>query len=427
MSHARIKPNPADAKRLYDELMNIYFTKDNRANMALSWFEHAYAINSTLSTQPENLNVLYKALVAQSGSMRKHAKKAFELVLAIGLLKHPHESEHYLETLWHYLSAPKKESRLDHFASALFKVEYKPLIPASTENPCHAAVLHALTIRPDLKSNNQAYEYLERLSNAISHQGANEETLAAIDFLGRTTPQSFPKLGSMYTANLDYKNINIDLGTQEKKLIAAILFREKKELFRHALMGVNIHITRTVDLHVDIGNGSNDPVGKEKIALTFDLFKQVIQGIDTSIINSHIFDAFRRLDTVNTNDREIFSAHNEIGQLILTCGNHFDEMGIPWRKLLAGAINNLDFKESSMLSDFTPLIGQAMLDNKFRPIKRAVALMLLEEMPQDELLVAFQSKPRILAEMYKLNNNQELLQYITPSLRKDCIQHDLGL
>lgn len=427
MSHARIKPNPADAKRLYDELMNIYFTKDNRANMALSWFEHAYAINSTLSTQPENLNVLYKALVAQSGSMRKHAKKAFELVLAIGLLKHPHESEHYLETLWHYLSAPKKESRLDHFASALFKVEYKPLIPASTENPCHAAVLHALTMRPELRSDNQAYEYLMRLSSAISRQGVNEETLASIDFIKRTTPQSIASIGSMYTSDLINRNINIDISNTEKKILAKSLFHTQRSLFRHATMGLTAHFSRALDMHIKISTGSADPIMEEKVALTFDLFKEATIGIDKPTINRQLFDIFTRFNTVNTADSEIFSAHKEIYRLFQSCGKHLDEIGVPWKKLMTGAINEFNFDDCLELLDYSQFFGLALLESKFKPVKRAVALMLLEDMPQDELVATFKNKPEVLAEIYKLNNNHELLKFISANLRKDCIQHDLGL
>ena len=427
MSNERNKPNPTDIHRLYSEMMSIYFSKDNSINLALSWFEHAYAINSTLSTQPENLNVLYKALVAQSGTMRKHAKKAFELVLAIGLLKHPSESEHYLETLWHYLSAPKKESRLDHFASALFKVEYKPLIPASTENPCHAAVLHALTIRPELKSNNQAYEYLTRLSSAISRQGANEEILSAIDFLKRTAPQTFPKLGSMYTEDLSVKNINIDISTQEKMIFVASLFSSRKELFRHALKGVEIHLNKAFYLHIDIKNGVEDVIQEEKIALTFDLFKQAIDGVDLSTVSEHLFNKFLRLNEVSNADSEIFGAHKEISTLFLTCGKNLDELNIPWRKLITGAINYTGYEECAKLSYYAPLIGEALLDAKYKPVKRSVALMMLEEMHQDDLVATFKDYPEVLAELYKLNNNQELLNHITVDLRKDCISHDLGL
>lgn len=421
----RTQPNSANVRKLYRELMDIYFEKEDSPNKALAWFEYAYSVNSTLSTQPENLNILYKSMVAESGSMRKHAKKAFEFVLALGLLKHPHETETYLETLWHYLSPKNKESRLHHFADALRKVDLRPSLFIETVNPQHLCILHAMA--HILEQEESSSLSLRQLSKCIASQGANKETISAIEYLHSVVPESLQRLGALYTSELDYMGINIDISSPEKALLAEKIFINSIDLFKHAFYGITVHMMSTLDLHNKKREGIGEPFSIDQIKLTFDLFKSASAHVNKNLPEIQIFNIFSRFNTHNDNADLILSAREEIIEVLRLCGQCMDDIGITWKKIGIGALSGLSISESKQIDNWLDLCGQAIIDSDRRPIKKILALMLIEEFSISHITNYFDKKPEVLSEVYKLNGNQELLKHIPSNLRKECLQSDLGL
>jgi len=425
MPEAHPQLNPADIKSLYRLMMDISFSPEGRENKTLRWFEHAYAINSTLCDPPTNLNRLYKALIAESGVMRKHAKKAFEFVLALGLLKHPHETETYLETLWHYLSPKNKESRLRHFADALRKVDLRPSLFIETVNPQHLCILHAMAHILEQKESSSLS--LRQLSKCIISQGANKETISAIEYLHSVVPESLQRLGALYTSELDYRGINIDISSPEKALLTEKIFINSIDLFKHACYGITVHMMSTLDIYSKKREGIGEPFSIDQIKLTFDLFKSASGHVNKNLPEKQIFDIFSRFNTRNDNADLILSAREEIIEVLRLCGQCMDDIGITWKKIGIGALSGLSISESKQIDNWLDLCGQAIIDSGRRPIKKTLAFMLIEELPISHIIHYFDKKPKVLSEVYKLNGNPELLAHIPSNLRKECLQSDLGL
>jgi hypothetical protein len=425
-----IPPQPEDVRRLSCALDEFMTRWADKTILSKSWFEHAYAINHSLGGEPENLNVLYEAMVAQSGSMRKNTKKSFETVLAVALLRHPESSYAYLETLRHYITRPTtvalRASRLGHIKTALkysaLRNEYFE-IPA--QSVTHAALLFALTFQVGIRT---SQNYMREFTNIAFSGEQLEESLQAISLLEKVSPNIFKNVASSYTWHFAPNNINIDQIDPLYIQLNQALLKSKEQKVEHAISGIDRHLHRLWELSCNPELSNTRPLNLQHIDASAQYLASISKETSPEKLEQGLLKSF-----INYCAASLYSKQSSFNNVDLVDGmTHLfkclDRTPINWRHLAAQAMNPNKAEEAAE-TDLYLAAGASTLETEegsFR-LKRIMAIAALRELSTAQILKKFSKQSNILGAIYRATGNAELFNKMQPEAKRACIQHDLSL
>jgi hypothetical protein len=417
---------PELATRLSQALSNAYSSPS--PEKAAAWMEKAYAANNF----DLNLNQLRRALLDAAGENQKIISDAFDRVVAQVLVHDKRHREQYLDTLWHFVSEGDDQRLFklrEQISAQLVNAEQ---IEHSSLNPKHCMMLYLLVdghAQSELK-------YRAELAKQIYVNMDSTSVQECLDLMVRLKPESYSDLGNAYTAiHLDLK---MPFGADEDELnLLSKLFPNPFNRMRHANAAMKRELAILKDL---LSHNPQDPKTllnvspRQRIDNVLKLVGHALKPETLNFFLTNLTDSLRTaysqdmLQVGDIADPQYEDAIKDIFQRLRQLTQGLDNLNTPWRDAFKQSFSSYRNPVNSAGTTYHQAAEKTLSNtHTHSPLLKLVALLALDELSTEQLVEQCAGNIPVLASLYKLTHNAELLPYLDGKARHACIEHDMGL
>lgn len=409
--------DPKDMPSLSASLREAFASAS--ADQAVKWFEQAYR-----ATQfNPNLNELVSRLMPKDAGEDAFHRKAFHSVLANALLHDDSMRDIYLETLWLHLEdgPPERLEQfkiwLKHHASSTFTLNHE------TQRPTHLALLFLIT-DGDVKSRKH---YMTDLIDQIFIKKDSPEIIKAIEVMGRLNPFSSEVLAVSYSSNHIYKAVPFDTQDPHKMNIIRAIYTTNDSLMRHALRGLKFNISRLLEYYRFLDDGKAIPFTQSDLSGLITLIRLSLTADTLPLLTEALQEAFEEITQPYWRHEQIQASLHAVEPVLSAIIEQVEALDIGLKAIITRAFNTDESGEYNGKTDFMDSAADALLNCHHAPIKRMLATSIIKPLSTEEIVKTFNHRPEVIAEIYKITNNHELIEHMNNWARHASISHDLGL
>jgi hypothetical protein len=417
---------PELAIRLNQALSNAYASSS--PEKAVAWMEKAYAANNF----DLNLNQLHRTLLSAADDNIKTISNAFDGVIAKVLVHDKRHREQYLDTLWHFVSEGD-EKRLFRLREQIsVELAGAEQIKHSGLNPKHWFMLYLL-VEGDIQTK---LIYRTELAKQIYVNQDSTPVQECLDLMLRLNPESYFDLGSAYTTiHLDLK---MPFGADKEELnLIEKLFHNHFNRMSHANAALKRELITLKDL---LTHDTHDPENLLNVtpqhrinnvlrlvghALTPETLNFFLQNLTDSLRSAYSQDMSQVGDIA---DPQYEKPIQDIFQRLRQLTQGLNELNIPWREAFKQSFSSYRNPVNSDDTTYHQAAEQTLSNTHIHsPLLKLVALLALDELSTEQIIKQCAGNIPVLASLYKLTHNAELLPYLDGKARHACIEHDMGL
>lgn len=420
---------PADAKNLYEGLVEVFLDHQKDINSAAQWFSHAYQINASLYRKDANLNSLYNDLKnSLPANDRKKIRVIFELALSLAIIQNQDNPNNYLETLRHYIAITKKHSRqhgrFSSFKQVIYQIGRHKIINIKAGNMPHTAILISLESCGAIRVKDS---YLHQFVETVFSGRATPEIMQAFDFFEAASSSTIRALKLIYIEYFSKNNINIDNKLEHHRTLNSIFFPGPRELLSRALAGVSKNLDDICN--VQPGAADSDILNIESnIKWSFSFLRESMINIlcqEAVFFIENIL--VHKINPPGNKNKQIKS--NELIRLTEVFIKQIELSSLPSGDILTKALkigSRIDDKNGDGAAIVAAEIVAWGQGHRF-PFRQALAHVILKNTCAKELMKHFEKSPVTQYGIYEELKDEALVPLMSDKAKRAAISNDLGI
>jgi hypothetical protein len=387
---------------------------------SIKWLERAYQLNDG----DPNLNELFAKLCPINTNGNIFYTKIINSVIAQALLHDPYYTrEMYLETLWHQLKDAQPK-RLESFRRQL--KSYCPSTLAlshETTNPEHLGLLYLIT-QGNISSDKH---YLTELIEVMLQQKNSPAVLSIIATMGRLHPYSLEMLSSAYTNQIMYKASRMYTEDPDRMALLRVIYPNDDEMLNCATRQLKYKISNLREEFINLEKGESLSFSREYLNDLITLISLSLNDGNKEKLSNELREAFEDLFLSNWRYERVQATLHQVTPMLNTVLEQLDTLGVDWQSIITHAFNINEQGQHNGKTDYLDSAADALLDCAEAPFKRYMAESAIKPLSTEQVLHHFRHRPDVLAEIYKITENHELIVHMNNQARHASISHDLGL
>jgi hypothetical protein len=388
-------------------------------DQSIKWLEKAYRINES----NPNLNDLFERVYPVANGEEGFYFKIINSVIAQALLHDPYSHEIYLETLWHHLKDTTPE-RLNAFRRQL--KQYCPSTSAlihATTKPEHLGLLYLIT-QGNVSSDKH---YMTELIEVILQQKNSPAVLSALSVMGRLHPYSLEMVTSAYTNQIMYKGLRLHTEDPAQMALLRVIYPSDDEMLNGAARQLKFKISHLREEYINLERGEAISFSRDYLNDLTTLISLSLNDDNRKKFSFELQEAFEDLFLSNWRYERIQATLPHVTPMLNTILEQLDAVGVDWKSIITRAFNTNPQGQYNGKTDYLDSAADALLDRAEAPFKRYLAESALKPLSTEQVLLHFRHRPDVLAEIYKITENHDLIVHMNNQARHASISHDLGL
>lgn len=414
---------------LYTQLMHAHLMHNRNPELAVNWLETAYIVNAQNPAAREtDLEDILQALMIEAGNLRTSTKKAFELVLVHAILHDKVNEGLYLDTAWQYVIKPKQERRHEFLSVAEKSIkcdrknhrlnEKKRLVPQ------RLAMAMLLS-----QNESESIRDTDSLVKFIMENSQHKDIIPCLNHLRRLNGKLFANFSQRYSqAHLNdypYKIQRFEAQTDEKKALLNTIFPDPISLMAFAAFGISKYLgqLRTLALKDEKINAETKSTRQPMLnLLTFAMSQEGLLTLKYELMGK--FSSLCQTDWMADDIEQVLP---EIHQELNAIFQHLDGLQVPWREYLTEAFREAMDELNPAKKGYFETAGFVINNTERAPLRRLLAFIVLSEMPHEDLINTFKNDSTTLAALYKITDDDRLIEHMNTQHKREAISTDLGI
>lgn len=386
---------------------------------SIKWLENAYRLNEG----NPNLNDLFARVYPIVAGEKGFYFKIINSVIAQALLHDPQSRETYLETLWHHLKDSTPE-RLDAFRRQL--KNYCPSTSSLSHEstyPEHLGLLYLIT-QGNVTSDRH---YLTELIEIILQQKNSPAVLSTLAMMGRLHPYSLELISSSFTNQIMYKGLRLHTEDPEQMALLRVIYPNNDEMLNGATRQLKYKISHLREEYISLEVGESLSFKPEYLNDLTALIGLSLNESNREKFNNEIQEAFEDLFLSNWRHERIQATLDQVTPMLNNVIEKLAALDVDWQAIITRVFNTTELGDYNGKKDYLLSAGEALLNSHDAAFRRYFAESALKPLGTEQVLHHFKQRPDILAEIYKITDNAELIAHMDHQSRHASISHDLGL
>jgi hypothetical protein len=240
-------------------------------------------------------------------------------------------------------------------------------------------------------------------------------------------PSTLDTLAGAYTSQAIYRDRRMHTEDPQQMVVLNAIYRTPEIIMSSAGLRLKYHIERLFEYHTIIEAGGEIPLDHEKLEDIATFIKTAMNENTLQILREELKEAFETLCLPHWRHAQIQESFEHITPVLNTILEKLTELDIEWRSLVTHALDLDDDGNNLGEQDYLQAAATALTRSHEAPFKRYLAESALKPLSTEQVLNHFKQRPDILAEIYKLTDNADLIVHMNHQARHASISHDLGM